>query len=91
MDVNDYVRETKHQLNDSKNYTVLAKDPTAMNNGLVNQTTGRFIKEQLIKENITNEFKYPSPITPQFYISPKTHKEGHPGNPVVSSINSHMK
>ena len=89
--VNDYVRETKCQLNDSKNYKVLAKDPTATNNGLVNQTTCRFIKEQLINENITNGFKYPSPITPQFYISPKIHKERHPGNPVVSSLNSHMK
>ena len=26
---------------------------------------------------------------PQFYISPKLHKEGNPGRPVVSSINCH--
>ena len=29
------------------------------------------------------------PRTPQFYISPKIHKEGNPGLPVVSSINCH--
>ena len=33
--------------------------------------------------------KNPSPRTPQFYISPKIHKEGNPGRPVVSPINCH--
>ena len=89
MDVNDYTREAKRQLNDSKNYKVLAKDPTTTNNDLVNQTIDRFTKEQLINENIANGLKNPSPRTPQFYISPKIPKEGHPGRPVVSSINCH--
>ena len=40
-------------------------------------------------ENIANGLKNPSPRTPQFYISPKIHKEGNPGRPVVSSINCH--
>ena len=43
----------------------------------------------MINENIANELKNPSPRTPQFYISPKIHKEGNPGRPVVSSINCH--
>ena len=89
MDVNYYIREAKRQLNDSKNYKVLAKDPTATNNDLVNQTIDRFIKEQLINENIADGLKNSSPRTPQFYISPKIHKEGNPGHPVVSSINCH--
>ena len=89
MNVNDYIREAKHQLNDSKNYKVLAKDPTTTNNDLVNQKIDRFTKEQLINENIANGLKNPSPRTPQFYISPKIHKEGNPGCPVVSSINCH--
>ena len=89
MDLNDYIRETKHQLNDSKNYKVLAKDPTTTNNNLVNQTVDRFTKEQLINENIANGLKNPSPRTPQFYISPIIHKEGNPGRPVVTSINCH--
>ena len=87
MDVNDYIREAKRQLNDSKNYKVLAKDPKTINNDLVNQTIDRFTKEQLINENIANGLKNPSPRTPQFDISPKIHKEGNPGRPVVSSIN----
>ena len=48
MDVNDYIREAKQQLNGSKNYKVLVKDPTITNNDLVNQTIDRFTKEQLI-------------------------------------------
>ena len=89
MDVNDYIRESKRQLNEPRNYKVLAKDPTTTNNDLINQTIDRFTKEQLINDNIANGLKNPSPRTPQFYISPKIHKEGNPGRPVVSSINCH--
>ena len=87
MDINDYIREAKRQLNDSKNYRVLAIDPTTTNNDLVNQTIDRFTKDQLINENIANGLKNPSRRPPQFYISPKIHKEGNPGRSVVSSIN----
>ena len=62
---------------------VLAEDPTATNNNLLNQTIDRFTKEQLINENIANGLKHPSPRTPQFHISPNTHKEDKPGSPVV--------
>ena len=89
MDVNDYIREAKRQLNEPRNYKVLAKDPTTTNNDLTNQTIDGFTKEQLINGNIANGLKNPSPRTPQFYISPKIQKEGNPGRPVVSSINCH--
>ena len=95
MDANDYIREAKSLLNDSKNYKVLAKDLATTNKvidsqyDLVNQTSDRFTKEHLINENIANGLKNPSPRTRQFYISPKIHKEGNPGCPVVSSINCH--
>ena len=59
MDVNDYIREAKRQLNNSKNYKVLAKDPTTTNNNLVNQNIDRFTKEQLINENIANGLENP--------------------------------
>ena len=87
MDVKDYIVKAKRQLNDSKNYKFLVKDPTTTNNDLVNQTIDRFTKEQLINENIANALKNPSPTTLQFYISPKINKEGNPGHPMVSSIN----
>ena len=89
MDVNDYIWEAKCQLKKTRNYKVLAKDPTTINNNLINQTIDRFTKEQLINDNIANGLKNPSPRTPQFYISANIHKEGNPGRPVVSSINCH--
>ena len=36
MGINYFIREVKRQLNDLKNYKVLAKDPTTTNNNLVN-------------------------------------------------------
>ena len=78
MGVNDYIREAKRQLNDSKNYKVISKDPTITNNELVNQTIDTFKKEQLINEKIANRLKNQSYRTPQFYISPKLHTEGNP-------------
>ena len=85
--VNVYIREAKRQLNDPRNYKVLAKDLTTTNNDLINQIIDRFTKEQQINDNIANGLKNLSPRTPQFYISPNIHKEGNPGRPVVSSIN----
>ena len=61
----DYIREANHQLNDPRNYKVLAKDPTTTSNDLTNQTIDRFTK-QLINENIANGLKNPSPRTTQF-------------------------
>ena len=89
MDVNDYIREAKRQLNNPRSYKVLAKDPTTTNNDLINLTIDRFTKEQLTNDNIANTLKNPSPRTPQFYISPKIYKEENPGGTVVSSINCH--
>ena len=89
MDVNDSIREAKRQLINPRNYKVLAKYPPTSNNDLINQTIDRFTKEQLINDNIVNGLKNPSPRTPQFYISPKIHKEENPGCPVVSLINCH--
>ena len=89
MDVNDYIREAKRQLNDPRNYKVLAKNPTATNNDLINQTINRFKKEQWINDNIANGLKNPSPRTLQFYIFPKIDKERNPGRPVITSINCH--
>ena len=75
MEVNDYVREANCKLNDSKNYKVLAKDPTTTNNNLFNQTIDIFKKEQLINEYISNELKNQSSRTPEFtYLQKFTKK-----------------
>ena len=91
MDVNDYIREAKRQLNEPRNYKVLAKEALTTNNDLINQAIDRFTKEQLITGNIANGLKNPSTRTLQFYISPKIHKEGNPGRPVVSHTDNISK
>ena len=55
------IREAKRQLNEPRNYKVLAKDPTTTNSDLINQTNDRFTKEQLLNDNIANGLKNPSP------------------------------
>ena len=45
MNVYDYIREAKRQLNEPRNYKVLAKDPAGFNNDLINQIIDRFTKE----------------------------------------------
>ena len=84
MNVNDYIREAKRQLNHPRNYKVLANDPATAKNDLINQTIDRFTKEELINDNIVNGLKNLSPRTLQFHVSPKIHKEGNPGRPMVS-------
>ena len=76
MDVNDYIREAKRQLNEPRNYKVLAKDPTTTNNDLINQTIDRFTKEQLINDNIANGLKNPSPEHRSFTYLQKFTKKG---------------
>ena len=44
IDVNDYIREAKRQLNNPRHDKVLVKDPTTTNNALINQTIDRFTK-----------------------------------------------
>ena len=51
MDVSEYIKEAKRQLNNPKNYKVLAKDPATTNKDLINQAIDRFTKEQLINDN----------------------------------------
>ena len=76
MDVNDYIREVKRQLNDPRNYKALAKDPTTTNNDFINQTIDRFTKEQLINDNTANGLKNPSPEHRSFTYLQKLTKKG---------------
>ena len=76
MDVIDYIREAKRQLNEPRDYKVLAKDPTTTNNDLINQTIDRFTKEQLINDNIANGLKNPSPEHRSFTYLQKFTKKG---------------
>ena len=43
----------------------------------------------MISNSVSDGLKVESSRTPRFYIQPKIHKEGNPGRPVISSLNSH--
>ena len=45
MYLNNYIRHAKCKLNDSKNYSVFAKDPATTNNNFVSQAIDRFTKQ----------------------------------------------
>ena len=57
LDVKDYVKECERQLNNTKNYTHLQKDPTATNNELVHNVIKTFGNQKLIQENIAEGLK----------------------------------
>ena len=89
MDIEKYISEAQHQLNDEINYKKLQTDPTLQHNKLVNDTVERFLKDKSIPTKITDGLITSNPRTPKFYIPPKIHKENNPGRPIISSINCH--
>ena len=89
IDVEDYVKEAEHQLNNKDAYKKLQYDPTQTHTRLVNDTISRFKNDKLITENIAKGLQVQQPETPKFYTRPKIHKTGNPGRPVVSSVNCH--
>ena len=54
----------------------------------VNSTIDLFKTQHKIPENIANGLKVTKPQTPMLKLPPKVHKEGHPGRPLVSIIDS---
>ena len=90
LDVKDDVKQCERQLNNTKNYKRLQKDPTARNNELVHRAIKRFENEKLIQKNVAERLKINSPGTPRFYTQPNIHKEGNSGRPVSSSLNCHI-
>ena len=52
IDVEDYVKEVEHQLNNKDAYKKLQHDPTQTHTRLVNDAVTRFKNDKLITENI---------------------------------------
>ena len=89
IDVEDYVKEAEHQLNNKDAYKKLQYDPTQTHTRLVNDTISRFKNDKLITENIAKGLQVQQLETPKFYTRAKIHKTGNPGRPVISSVNCH--
>ena len=88
LDTEDYVKEAQRQLSDANNYKKLPSNPTLNHANTVNSTIDLFKTQHKIPERIAEGLKVREPKTPVLKLPPKVHKEGHPGRPVVSSIDS---
>ena len=88
LDTKDYVKEANRQLSDTSCYQKLQYNPTTEHASTVNSTIDVFKNQQKIPERIAEGLKVKSPKTPTLKLPPKVHKEGHPGRPLVSSIDS---
>ena len=89
INVEDYVKEAEHQLNNKHAYKKLQYDPSQIHARLVNDTITSFKNDKLITENIAKGLQVQQPEPPKFYTRPKIHEIGDPGRPVVSSANFH--
>ena len=73
----NYINEANGQLSDKRNYKKLQEDPTLQHSNLVNDTIGRFKKENLLSKKLADGLKSVNPKTLKFYISPKIRKENY--------------
>ena len=88
LDTDQYVQEANRQLGDENNYQKLQHNPTLEYTSTVNSTIEMFKTQHKIPEKIADGLKVNKPKTPMLKLPPKVHKEGHPGRPLVSSIDS---
>ena len=88
LDADQYVKEANRQLSDTNNYKKLNYNPTTEYANTVNTTIDLFKTQHKIPEKIADGLKVTKPKTPMLKLPPKVHKEGHPGRPLVASIDS---
>ncbi|KAJ7341491.1 hypothetical protein JRQ81_005650, partial [Phrynocephalus forsythii] len=85
MDKSSYTQEAQRQLSNTKFYQPQSTDPTTKYQkelqDLMKDFPGK-VHEQILQ----NTPQEPQPVT--FYLLLKIHKQGNPGRPIVSSINT---
>ena len=88
VDVDDYAQEANQQLGNKNLYKKLTIDTTKINRIKVIRTINILKVSHLLDKKIANDLLSSEAKTPQFKMLPKVHKDGNPGRPVVSSIDS---
>ena len=88
LNTEDYIKEANRQLSDPSCYQKLQHNPTTEHASTVNSTIDVFKAQHKITEKIAEGLKVRNPKTPSLKLPPKVHKEGNPGRPLVSSIDS---
>ena len=87
--VDDYAQEANQELGSKNLYKKLTIDTTKINRIKVNRTINVLKASHLLDKNMDkNDLLSSEAKTPQFKMLPKVYKDGNPGRPVVSSIDS---
>ena len=85
FDTDGYIQEANRQLNNEQCYQKLSSNHTPT--PLTTQLT--YSKHKIkIPEKVAEGLKVRKPKTPTLKLPPKVHKDGHPGRPLASSIDS---
>ena len=86
MDYSWYVNECDRHFNDTKYYQKQSSDLTNKVQERVKEYTARPHKDNLIDfEKLKYLSSNSEPKAGRFYILPKSHKQGNPGRPIIST------
>lgn len=84
----DYINEAYRQLRNQQHYTQLPYDTTLTNAGHIKKTLLKLEEDKKIPKNSHKSLLPKNIRTSPIYFLPKIHKEGCPGRPIVSGIDS---
>ena len=79
------------QLSNGEYYKKVEKDLTQEHEHSINQCIDEMINNGDLERETGQLLKPTNSRTPIFYMLPKIHKRNNPGQPVVSSVNSHTE
>ncbi|CAN8013568.1 unnamed protein product [Ixodes persulcatus] len=88
MNKQDYLDEGFRQLMNQHFYKELQEDPTKKFTKLITETLNLMLDNGDISEDIHKSMKPAYPKAGRFYTLPKIHKQGNPGRPIVSGIDT---
>ena len=88
MDRQDYEQDCERQLQDEEHYTEVLPNHYKTIQRDIKDTLQTLRNQNAIDETTQNQLYNPRARIPPFYTIPKIHKEGNPGRPIVSGIQS---
>lgn len=88
MEAEEYHTKMMELLNDEETYRKLRSDPSNKVQKEINTTVDRWLEQDYIEKSTHRRIKSSSSNPPRIYGLPKTHKQGRPLRPVVSTIGS---
>ena len=91
LNTGDYITEAMRQLNNEEYYKRLEEDLTSQHEQLINQCINDLIINGDLDMDTGQLLRSTNSRTPIFYMLPKIHKPNNPGQPVISSVNSHTE